>query len=596
MFLVEGEKMEIKERLKELRKLMEDNNINIYYIPTNDYHLSEYTGAFFKEREFMSGFTGSAGELVVTLDSAYLWTDGRYFLQATEQLKNSGIKLQKMGEKGVPTVYEFIKSLEGRKAIGFDGKTVTADFGLKLETIPNIEIKYNLDLVNDIWKDRPSLSKKKGFELQLQYAGETRRSKLEHIQQSLEKEDMTLNLISSLDDIMWILNLRGDDVLYNPVILSYLVIKKDNALLYIDSSKLDSSVIERLNADHVLIRDYDQIYVDAKAYKGERVSLYLPKTNYSLYKSIDLNLNKYKNEMSLSTKLKAHKNDVEIKNIREAHIRDAVAMIKFLHYVKTNYQKGNLTEISVADRLEEFRKEGENFKGLSFDTISGFGPHGAIVHYSATKETDAKITDNNFLLVDSGAQYLEGTTDITRTIVLGKVSDEMKHHFTLVLKGYLALSDIVFKKGTSGATLDLASREPLWKEGLDYNHGTGHGVGCFLNVHEGPQSIRYARNYYPFEEGMLTSDEPGLYIAGKYGIRHESLVICKKVMENEFGEFLALEPVTLVPFDLDGINPNELTKEEKDKLNRYHKMVYDKVSPLLDKELEGFLKKATRAI
>lgn len=587
--------MTIIEKLSKLRSLMQDNNLGMYFIPTDDYHTSEYVGSYFKSRAFMSGFTGSAGQLLVTLDKAYLWTDGRYFLQAEEQLKGSTIELMKMGEQGVPTVFEFIKNYKGKKSLGFDGRCVLATFGKKLETIENLEINPNLDLVNEIWTDRPELSHEKGYELDLKYAGLEREKKLDKIRENLINKDADLTIISSLDDIMWTLNLRGNDVTCNPVILSYLVVDRDKAILYLNESVLDTNLKKTLAKAKIITKPYDSIYGDVLNYEAKKIIIDPSKTNYKMLKNILLH-NSVIEERNITTDLKARKNKVEIANFRQAHLKDAVAMVKFMYWLKTNVGKIPMTELSVSEKLLNFRKEQSHFLDISFGTIAGFGPHGAIVHYSATKETNANITLNNLLLVDSGAHYLEGTTDITRTFALGKVSDEMKHHFTLVLKCYLALSDIKFIKGVTGQTLDLAAREALWSEGYDFNHGTGHGVGYVMNVHEGPQGIKYNRVQEAFDEGMITSDEPGLYLAGKYGIRHESLVLTKKYMETEFGTFLQFEPITLVPFDLDGIDKTLLTKEEKDKLNEYHDRVYKKVSPFLTEKEAKFLKKYTKAI
>ena len=585
----------VKENLDKLRKLMKENNLNMYYIPTDDYHTSEYVGAYFKARAFMSGFTGSAGVLLVTLDSAYLWVDGRYFLQAEAQIKDSTINLMKMGERNVPTVLEFIKNFSGKKSLGFDGRCVSASFGKELETIEAISINPNLDLVNEIWANRPEMSHEAGYELDIKYAGEERISKLEKIRENICAKSADLTVISSLDDIMWTLNLRGNDVTCNPVILSYLLVDDAKAVLYLNESVLNEDIKRKLAKNRVIIRPYDQIYSDVLELKQKKVIIDLTKTNYKMYKNITLN-NQIIVERNITTDLKARKNKVEVENFRQAHLKDAVAVCKFMYWLKTNVGKIKMTELSVSEQLLEFRKQNSNFLDISFGTIAGFAEHGAIVHYGPTKETDKEITKDNLLLVDSGAHYLEGTTDITRTFALGNVTSEMKHDFTLVLKGYLALSELKFKKGATGKTLDLAARAALWAEGLDFNHGTGHGVGYVLNVHEGPQGIKYDRDQAAFDEGMITSDEPGLYKTGKYGIRHESLVLCKKYMETEFGTFLCFEPITLVPFDLDGIDVSLLTKDEKDRLNAYHEKVYQKVSPFLDKKEAQFLRKYTKAI
>lgn len=587
--------MTTDQKLEKLRELMKHNDLTMYYVPTDDYHTSEYVGSYFKSRAYMSGFTGSAGVLLVTLNEAYLWVDGRYFLQAEEQLKGTSIKMMKMGEEGVPTTFEFIKNFNGKRNLGFDGRCVSAEFGKKLESIESIKIVENLDLVNEIWTDRPALSSEPGYELDNKYAGEDRMSKLQKVKENLVKNDADYTVISSLDDIMWTLNLRGNDVTCNPVILSYLLVEENRTVLYLNQSVLDENIKKKLAKSRVILRDYNSIYTDVLDIRNKVFLLDLNKTNYTMYKNI-LKNNKIINQRNVTTDLKARKNKVEVNNFKKAHIKDGVAMCKFMYWLKTNVGKTNMTELSVAERLLEFRKEQTNFLDISFGTICGYAHHGAIVHYGATKETDIDVLPNNLLLVDSGAHYLEGTTDITRTFALGKVTSEMKKDFTLVLKGYLHLSDLKFKKGATGKTVDFAAREALWSEGLDFNHGTGHGVGYVLNVHEGPQGIKYDRDQAAFDEGMITSDEPGLYKAGKYGIRHESLILCKKYKETEFGTFLEFKPITLVPFDLDGIDTKLLTLEEKTKLNKYHEEVYKKISPYLTKEEAKFLKKYTRAI
>ncbi len=587
--------MTTDKKLEKLRELMKHNDLTMYYVPTDDYHTSEYVGSFFKSRAYLSGFTGSAGVLLVTLNEAFLWVDGRYFLQAEEQLKGSSITMMKMGEENVPTVFEFIKSYKGKRNLGFDGKCVTANFGKQLETIEPIVIKENLDLVNQIWLDRPALSSEPGYELDTKYAGEDRNSKIAKIKENLTSVGADYTVISSLDDIMWTLNLRGNDVTCNPVILSYLLIEQNRVVLYLNQSVLSEDVKKKLSKSRIILKDYDSIYQDVLNITNKTFVLDLNKTNYTMYKNISKN-NQIINQRNVTTDLKARKNKTEISNFKKAHVKDGVAVCKFMYWLKTNVGKTPMTELSVSEKLLEFRKEQSNFLDISFGTICGFAHHGAIVHYGVTEKTNIEVTKDNLLLVDSGAHYLEGTTDITRTFALGKVTSEMKKDFTYVLKGYLHLSELKFKKGATGRTLDLAAREALWSQGLDFNHGTGHGVGYVLNVHEGPQGIKYDRDQAAFDEGMITSDEPGLYKTGKYGIRHESLILCKKYKETEFGTFLEFEPITLVPFDLDGIDTKLLTEEEKNILNKYHQKVYNKISPYLTKEEAKFLKKYTREI
>lgn len=589
----------ILERLKELRNEMEKEGITAYLIPTCDYHLSEMVGDYFQARKFMSGFTGSNGDLLVTMEEALLWTDGRYFLQAEEQLKDTSIKLMKMGEEGFPTLIEYINTnLKPGSCLGFDGKVVPASLGIKfneLLTRKDIKIKVDIDLIDRIWKNRPAISTEKTFELGTKYAGVDRLTKIKNLQSDLTKLGYAYTVITSLDDIMWLYNLRGNDVECTPVTLSYTIVSNTNAILYIHSQCLSNEIRDSLSKDGVIIREYFDIYEDVKGLEG-KVFFDLNKLNYALYQSFS-NKAILTSGMNLTTLPKACKNPVEIANIKQAHIKDGVAIVKFIHWLKKNVGKINMTELSVADKLLEFRKESNTFIEPSFDTIAGYNAHGAIVHYSATKETDASITNQGLLLVDSGGQYLEGTTDITRTIVLGDLVEGTKRDFTNVLKGYLALANVKFKSGCRGSALDVLARKALWDNYQDFNHGTGHGVGYFLNCHEGPQSIHYGRaSGYPFCEGMLTSDEPGIYISGQYGVRHESLLMCKKGPKNEYGQFLEFEVVTLAPFDLDGIDESLLNSEEKEMLNNYHEKVYNTLQEYLNEEEKGWLKEATRKI
>lgn len=589
----------IKERLDSLRAEMKKANINLYYIPTCDYHQSEMVGEHFKCREYMSGFTGSNGDLLVLEDSAYLWTDGRYFLQAESQLEGSTIELMKMGEPGFPTIFEFLQEhLAVGMTLGFDGRVVPANYGLKLYEIANkrnAKINASVDLVNLVWHKRPALSAKKAFELDIKYAGVSRKDKINNLQNTLRNHGYDATVISSLDDIMWLYNLRGNDVESTPVALSYTIVYQDKAVLYINKHILSDAIIKHLEADNVVIAPYFDVYDDIKGLKG-KIFFEMGKINYTMYES-------FSNDailiggMNLTTLPKAMKNTVEVENIRLAHIKDGVAVCRFLCWLKNHFGKEEMSEISVADKLFSFRAEQDTFIETSFDTIAGFNEHGAIVHYSATPETNKAIDRDGLLLVDSGGQYYEGTTDITRTIVLGSVSDKCKRDFTNVLKGYLALARAKFKKGCRGSSLDILARNPLWQNYQDFNHGTGHGVGYLLNCHEGPQGIHYGRiTGYPFAEGMLTSNEPGLYIENEYGIRHESLLLCRSEKVNEYGEFLGFEVVTLVPFDLDGIDTSLLSKEDIEDLNNYHSHIYEVISPFLNDEERVWLKHACRSI
>ena len=595
----------VTERLAKLRELMKKNKIDAYMIVTDDFHGSEYVGSHFKCRAFMSGFTGSAGTLVVTQDMAGLWTDGRYFLQAGKQLENTGIDLFKMGNPGVPTVHEFlIDKIEKNQTLGFDGRTVNAREALSLKedlVKKGAGVVSEIDLVDEIWEERPALSQEPVTLLAEKYAGESRESKIKRVRAVMEEKGADTFVLTSLDDIAWLLNIRGNDVAYNPVVLSYLLLGKKEIRLYLNESVLGTKEKEELEKAGISFYPYNAIYEDLRKLNlKNKVLLDLSKVNFSI-------LNNLPDEIKLldipcpTVLMKAVKNPVEVENEKKAHIKDGVAMCKFLHWLKTNVGKIEMTEISVAEKLEEYRQMGENYRGQSFEPIAAYAEHGAIVHYSATEESNAKIQADSFLLLDTGGQYLEGTTDITRTVALGNITPEMKKYFTAVLKGNLNLLSAKCKKGCTGINFDYLAREPLWEMGMDYNHGTGHGVGYYLNVHEAPNGFRYKQvpernESAAFEEGMITSDEPGLYLEGKYGIRLENLIVCEKYMENEYGEFLQFKPLTFVPFDLDAVEPSLMTEKERDRLNRYHAEVFEKISPYLDEEETEWLRHETRSI
>jgi len=593
------------EKLNQFRALMRDRGIDIYVVPTSDFHESEYVGDFFKCREFLTGFTGSAGIAVVTMDEAALFTDGRYFLQAEMQLQGSGFTLFKMGEKGVPTIEEFVKiNLPNQGVIGFDGRVINAAMGKKFLAIAEEKNGYLFtteDLVGVMWENRPEMAHTKAWILPEAYAGKSTPEKIQDIRDKMKEEGAALHLVTALDDIMWILNLRGDDVLYSPVILSYLIITPKGVLFYVQEDVISDEVEDYLRSCKVSIAKYAEIYDMADSLSQKHIGKILldeGDVNYRIYEAVS-KANEIVNKKNPSQLMKAKKNPVEVKNIVEAHVKDGVAMVRFIKWLKENVASGKLTEISAADQLEEIRKQGEHFVELSFDTIAGYGPHGAIIHYSATPETDVVLKPEGLLLVDSGAHYLEGSTDITRTIALGPVTEEEKKLFTIVLRSNLNLSAAVFKQAASNS-LDVISRMPLWENGLDYNHGTGHGVGYLLNVHEGPNSIRY--RIYPgtqeikLEEGMVTTDEPGFYLAGKFGIRHENELLCVKKGENEYGEFYGFDVLTLCPFDLECVNTGELSTREKEILNAYHKRVYDILSPYLNNEEKLWLRYETREV
>ena len=612
------EKSVIKERIKRLIDEMLKNDIDYYIIPTNDYHNSEYVSDFFKCREYMSGFTGSAGTLLVSDKESILWTDGRYFIQAEEQLKNSGITLYKAGNPGVPNIKEYLKNKCGETdsmaiTIGFDGKVMdfafVKDLEEKLTGIGNVSININptLDLVGKIWDERPELVSNKIYILPEKYAGKSASEKLNEIRLVLSEKETDFHVLASLDDIAWLLNLRGSDVECNPVFLSYLFMSEDDAVLFCHTKVMDEDTKNYLSDIGVGLREYDEIYDFLSGYetanaseKAGKMFLDPESVNYRLYneaaKKFEIVLDK-----NPSRKLKGCKNDVEIENLRQANVIDGVAMVKFLKWLddyKKNGSNEPMTELSAAAKLLEFRRQSPEFVDISFETIAAYGYHGAIVHYEPTLETDIPVERKGFLLVDSGAQYFKGTTDITRTIAMGELSDEMRKYYTAVLKGNLRLASTIFPKGIAGANLDILARGPLWQLMKDYNHGTGHGIGYFLNVHEGPQNInwkisnRYG-NSEPLACGMVTSDEPGFYLEGKFGIRTENDVLTVLKQENEYGTFLGFEILTLAPIDLTPVIREDLTTEEIKVLNEYHHMVYEKISPFLDKETAEWLKSVT---
>lgn len=595
----------INERIEKLRKLMDEKNIFAYMIPSSDYHQSEYVGDFFKLREYMSGFTGSAGTLIVTKDEAGLWTDGRYFIQAEEELKSSEIKLFKMNEEGVPTTEEYlIDKLPKKSRLGFDGKVIAATQGKSLsEKLKNkdIEIVYEFDLVNDIYENRPSLSEEKAFLLDIKYCGECFTDKLEKLRIKMKDIKATVHVISTLDDIAWLFNIRGGDVKFNPVVLSYAVVTLDKVYLFVDERKLNNEILETLSKENVVIKPYDEVYDFIKDLdKEEKVLLDVDRINYSIYKNINQSIKKIE-EANPTSLMKAIKNETELKSMRSSHIKDGVAFTKFMYWLKNNIGKIEITEISASEKLEKLRSEQEGFIEPSFGTIAGYKDHAAMMHYSASHETQYKLEQEGLFLVDSGGQYYDGTTDITRTIALGDLNEELKHHFTSVVRGMIGLSKAKFLYGTRGINLDILARSPLWECDIDYKCGTGHGIGFLLNVHEGPngfywkisgQKIRSA----VLEEGMITTNEPGIYVEGSHGIRIENEIVVKKGVKNEYGQFMYFEPITFAPIDLDAIDTKYMNKDEIQYLNYYHKLVYDEVSPYLNEEEKEWLKNYTRSI
>lgn len=578
---------------------MREKGIDVYIVPSADFHQSEYVGEYFKCREWISGFTGSAGTVVVTHEMAGLWTDGRYFIQAAKQLEGTGIQLFKMGEPGVPSFIEFIvENIKKGQCVGFDGKVMSVSQvnDLKSKFQEDIKINSDYDLIDMLWTDRPDMASSKAFVLDTKYCGEDIQSKLSRIREALEKENCDINILSSLDDIAWIFNLRGNDVKNNPVNLAYAIITADKAILYIDDRKLDNSVEEYLYENHVDVREYLEIYEDAELISSsEVVMMDFNKTNFTIYNRIK-DVVKIINRPNPSNLMKACKNEVELENLRKCHLRDGVAVTKFMHWLKNQVSQEKITEMSASEILEGFRKDQDLYIEPSFDTISAYGANAAMMHYKATKDSDATLKPYGLLLVDSGGQYYDGTTDITRTFVLGECSYEIKKHFTLVLKGMIKLSKAKFLYGATGTNLDILARQSLWEQGIDYKCGTGHGVGFLLNVHEGPQGIRFQYNSQRLEEGMNVTNEPGVYIEGSHGIRLENELIVQKDLKTEFGQFMKFETMTYVPLDLDGIIPELLSEDEKEFLNNYHRMVREKLSPYFDESEIDWLKEYTREI
>ena len=596
--------MTIKQKLNALRILMKEKKIDAYLVATDDFHGSEYVGDYFKCRKYITGFTGSAGTAIITQDMAGLWTDGRYFIQAADQLRDTTIELFKSSEPGVPTVHQFLNDkLEEGMCLGFDGRTVSAREAEELQELlqeKHITFSVNDDLIGEIWEDRPVLSCEPVMELDVRWTGKSRADKIAEIREQMKAKEADTFILTSLDDIAWLLNIRGNDIHCCPVVLSYLVMMENELRLYANAAAFSEEIRSNLEADGVKIYPYDDVYSYVQTISSDKkVLLSRANVNSRLVSNIPSEVT-ILDEPNLTLLPKAVKNKTEMENERIAHIKDGIAVTKFIHWLKKNVTRTTITELSAAEKLYQFRSKQEHFLGDSFDPIIAYGTHAAIVHYSAIEATDIPLEARGMVLADTGGHYLEGTTDITRTIVLGPVTAKEKKFFTAVLRGNLNLAAAKFKYGCTGLNLDYLARGPLWELGEDYNHGTGHGVGYLLNVHEGPNSFRWKNlpgNPAPvLEEGMITSDEPGYYLENEFGIRHENLVLCKKAEKTSFGQFMCFEPLTMVPFDLEGINPEEMTERERKLLNDYHQKVYTTISPYLDEEEKEWLKQATREI
>ena len=613
------------ERLLSLRNQMKEAGVQCMVIPTSDYHNSEYVSDFFMARKYFSGFTGSAGTLVVTPDEAALFTDGRYFIQAAKELKDSGITLMKMGEPEVPTMTEYVdQKLQQGWTLCFDGRVLTSSKGSELEEIARKhggQLRFDLDLCDAAWENRPALIHHPVFVLSEEYAGESVEEKLTRVREEMKKEEAGVYVLTSLDDIAWLYNIRSNDVECCPVVLAYTMVTRDRALLFAEegfAAGEDTSARERMEKAGVEIYPYDRFYemlssAAAQAAKEEQASgiwIDESRVNFRVLKELQKICVKAQgaqagpvllNRENPTTLMKSIKNETELLHTRRAHIKDAVAVTRFMYWLKKNIGSVPMDEVSVAEQIDGLRAQQDGFIELSFPTISAYGTNGAIIHYGPQKETCAVLKPEGMLMVDSGGHYIDGTTDITRTFILGPVTPQMKKHYTLVLRAMLSLRATRFLHGCTGANLDIRAREVLWEHGLDYKHGTGHGVGNILNVHEGPQSFRWkllpdAGKPAVFEEGMITSDEPGIYLENQYGIRIENEILCRKGEENEYGQFMYFEDLTFVPIDLDGVELSQMSELDKERLNEYHAAVFEKLEPYFEGEELIWLRHVTRAV
>lgn len=592
---------EIELRLARLRELMKREHLSAFIFPSTDAHQSEYVADHWRGREWISGFNGSAGTAVVTMKSAALWTDSRYFLAAEEQLEDTEYQLMRLKMEGTPTIAEWLgKELQDVQSpeVGLDGMVnsynYVKDLSYSLRKLGGITLRTNLDPLEQIWENRPSLPANPVEIQPLEYAGETLASKVVRIRKSLRELHADGMLVSALDDIAWTLNLRGTDVHCNPVFVSYLLIESDKVSLFVDDNKLSPEVKLYLQDNQVSLYNYNKVEKCLKSYSEYNILLDGDETSYYLWKTVKCQ--EIVAAASPIPAMKAVKNEAEIEGYRSAMLKDGVAMVKFLKWLKPAVEAGGQTEISIDEKLTSLRAEQKLFRDISFDTIAGYAQHGAIVHYEATPETDVVLKPEGLILIDSGAQYQDGTTDITRTIALGPVSEEMKHIYTLVLKAHIQLELVKFPDGASGTQLDAVGRECMWREGYNFLHGTGHGVGSYLCVHEGPHQIRMEWMPTPLRAGMTLTDEPGLYLTGKFGVRIENTVLISDYMSTEFGKFLQIEPLTLCPIDTTPIDVDMLLPEEIDWLNAYHHSVYEKLSPFLDEEEKIWLENATKPI
>lgn len=630
--------MNIGKRIENLRIKMRENNVDVYIVPTADYHQSEYVGDYFKAREFITGFTGSAGTAVVTQDEALLWTDGRYWIQAENELAGSDILLMKSGEPDVPNIKDWILAhLKATQTIGFDGRTLSYQQGIDFEKLAeenNFKINYSIDLIDEIWENRPELSKEPAFILDEKFTGESIESKIKRIRESMKERNIDMHLITSLDDICWMLNIRGNDIAYSPLVLSYAMVWMGKIDLYIDKEKLYDEILEIFKINNIIIHPYKDVYTNIKKLNkntqnntlkitnntnelnplkfitknkldnpsdnisdiNTKILIDPNRINFAIYKNIPNSCEIVARE-NPSVLMKSMKNNIEIENIREAHIKDGVAVTKFIYWLKNNFSKDDIIELDCVKKLQELRSQQDGYIQDSFEAICAYGEHAAIIHYSASKESDVILKPNALFLFDTGGNYFQGSTDITRTVALGKITDEIKHYYTAVLKSMINLSKASFLYGCTGSNLDILAREPIWSLQKDFKHGTGHGVGYLSNIHEAPINIRWKQsNAQQLKEGMITSVEPGIYEDEKFGIRIENEILVQRGENNKYGQFMHFETLTFAPIDLDAININEMMPDEIEWLNNYHSEVYKKISPhLCDEEVE-WLKLATKKI
>lgn len=592
--------MTINSRLNSLRKLMKENDLDAYIINTADPHQSEYISDHYKTREWISGFTGSAGTALVTDKDAILWTDGRYFIQAEKELANSEFELYKMRTPGYPTYSEWLRdNLEDGDTIGFQGEIFPqSGFELLEKKIGKKDIKFKseLDLVGKIWDDRPELPKGEVFIHELKYTGKSAKEKIEEVRKEMKKQNADYYLLGSLDDIAWLFNIRGKDVEYNPVVLSYALVSMEKTILFVDKTKINKEVEEFLSENDIEIEEYKKVFEHLENIdKNSKIYLDKNRINRSIYRSLPEEAEVI-SATDITTNLKARKNPTEIENQKNAYIKDGLALVKYFYWLDKNVGKEKITEYTAQEKLLEFRSEQRDFIEASFGTISGYKENAAMMHYSAKEDTALELKREGLYLVDSGGQYLDGTTDITRTIVLGEISDEERKDFTLTLKSKINLCSARFLHGATGHSLDVLSRYPMWQEGLDYKCGTGHGVGYLLNVHEGPHNFAMVANNVVLEEGMVATIEPGVYKTGKHGIRLENVFVVKKDIETDSGQFMCFETLSFVPIDLEGIDIDMLTDHEIKWLNEYHKETYEKLSSHLGEEEREWLKEETREI